>query len=130
MTLPSEKSVTRSVVVPAPPEEVWDALTDPDRLEEWFADTVDGELEPDGEVTFGWEDGERRDAVVEAVEAPDRLAFWWWREGEAEGSRVTFELAPAVGGTRVVVVESSSTGVTAGWGPRLVAACAAVALAA
>ncbi len=130
MPLP-ERSVTRSVVVPAPPEEVWDALTDPDRLEEWFADSVDGDLaEPEGEVLFGWEDGERREAVVEEVEAPDRLAFWWWREGEAEGSRVTFELVPAVGGTRVVVVESSSTGVPAGWGPRLVAACAAVALAA
>jgi len=122
MKLP-EREVSRSVVVDAPPEEVWDALTDPDRLEEWFADSVEGELgEEDGEVVFGWEDGERRAAVVEEVQAPDRLAFFWWREGEPDGSRVAFELTPAVGGTRVVVVE---TGVRAGRRlPRLAAAVA------
>ena len=33
--------VTREVVLEAPVDEVWDALTDPERLEEWF--TEDGE---------------------------------------------------------------------------------------
>src|SRR4029453_14458993 len=33
--------VTREVVVEAPLEEVWEALTDPEQLEEWFTD--DGE---------------------------------------------------------------------------------------
>jgi len=108
MSLP-EREVTRSVVVDAPPEEVWDALTDPDRLEDWFADSVEGELcEEEAEVVFGWEDGERREAVIERVQAPERLEFSWWREGEPGASRVAFELTPAVGGTRVVVVETGA----------------------
>ncbi|MFL5944377.1 MAG: SRPBCC family protein, partial [Gaiellaceae bacterium] len=28
--------VTREIVFPVPPDEVWEALTDPAQLEEWF----------------------------------------------------------------------------------------------
>src|SRR3978361_612948 len=45
--------VTRSVLIPAGPEEVWEALVDPVRLEDWFADGVEGgEFVPGGEVVF------------------------------------------------------------------------------
>ena len=127
-------SVTRSVVVPAPPEETWDALVEPDRLEDWFADSVEGELAPDEEVTFAWNDGEQRDAVVEEVHAPHRLTFRWTDETGDE-SRAAFVLDELeTGGTRVTVIESGMTrraaarraGVATAWGPRLVAACAAV----
>ena len=43
--------VTREVVLEAPVEEVWAALTEPERLEEWFANDVELELEPGGEGT-------------------------------------------------------------------------------
>ena len=33
--------VTREVVLEAPLDEVWDALTDPEQLEEWFANDVE-----------------------------------------------------------------------------------------
>ena len=46
--------VTRELVLPAPPEEVWEALTDPERLEEWFAN----EVERDGDaLVYRWGDG-------------------------------------------------------------------------
>ena len=32
--------VTREIVLPAAPDEVWEALTDPERLSEWFANDV------------------------------------------------------------------------------------------
>lgn len=122
MSLPTEKVLTRSVVVEAPPEEVWEALTDPGRLQDWFADSVEGDLrEEESEVVFAWADGERREAVVESVRAPERLELWWWRDGDPDGSRVTFELVPAVGGTRVFVVESGTT--AASRLPRLAASC-------
>ena len=38
--------VTREIVFPVSPGEVWEALTDPDQLEEWFANDV--ELDPRG----------------------------------------------------------------------------------
>ena len=71
--------VRREVVLDAPLEEVWDALTDPDRLEEWFA---------------------APDVVVEEVEEWRRVAY------ELEESRVAIELDEVEGGTRVRVVET------------------------
>ena len=44
--------VTREVVFPAPPEEVWEALTDPEQLEEWFANDVELDTVPGGEGVF------------------------------------------------------------------------------
>ena len=128
--------MTRTIVVPASREETWDALVEPDRLEEWFADDVEGEFAPQESVHFAWDDGERRDAIVEEVEAPRRLTFRW-RDAGGDESRVAFVLDEVEDGdaTRVVVVESGLTlraaarraGVRAASGPRLVAAVALVA---
>jgi uncharacterized protein YndB with AHSA1/START domain len=79
--------VTREVVVEAPVEDVWDALTDPEQLEEWFS-----------------EDGERRELVVEEVETGRRVAYTW-EEGE-----VAIELEEVGDGTRVVVTETGEPG--------------------
>jgi uncharacterized protein YndB with AHSA1/START domain len=79
--------VTREVVLDAPVEEVWEAVTDPDRLEEWFS-----------------EDGEARELVVEEVETGRRVAYTW------EEGRVAIELEEADGGTRVVVTETGEPG--------------------
>jgi uncharacterized protein YndB with AHSA1/START domain len=87
-------------VVPASPEETWDALTDPDQVGEWFGEDADVELRPGGDLVIG-----DRSGFVEEVSEPQRLVFWWASEGE-ESSRVEIELEPAVGGTRVRVVET------------------------
>ena len=101
--------VTREVVLDAPVEEVWSALTEPERLEEWFANDVELELEPGGEGTFRWDDGEERHAVVEEVDHERRFSFTW------DESHVAIELDEVDGGTRVVVTET----VGAGWGTAL-----------
>ena len=82
--------VEREVVLDAPPEEVWEALTDPEQLEEWFANDVEFDLEQGG--TFRWDDGEVRHAVVEEVETERRLAIRWWDPAGPEESEVTFTL--------------------------------------
>ena len=79
--------VTREVVLEAPLDEVWDALTDPEQLEEWFS-----------------EDGADRDLVVEEVELGRRVAYTW------EEGRVAIELDEAGAGTRVVVTETGEPG--------------------
>ena len=84
---------------------VWEAVTDPDALEAWLADEVELDLREGGEATFTLPDGEERRAVVEEVAEGRRWTFWWWT-ADAPGSRVTVELAPAVGGTTVRVTES------------------------
>jgi len=116
-------TVERSVVVPAPAERVWEALTDSSLLSEWLAEDV--ELEPweGGEVLCRYADGEERRGEVCLVEEAERLAFEWHREGERT-SRVELILDPVATGTRVTVIESgdwpgSPTLLAASWGARL-----------
>jgi hypothetical protein len=78
--------VARDITLPVEPDEAWDALTDPELLEQWFGD------------------GER-EAVVEEAEPGERLVFWWWEEGEP-GSRVELRLVAVPDGTRVSVREA------------------------
>jgi uncharacterized protein YndB with AHSA1/START domain len=78
-------SVRREIDIEATPEEVWAALATEEGRERWLGE------------------GER-DVLVEAVEEPSRLV-WWWAADEA-WSRVEITLVPAVSSTRVVVVES------------------------
>ena len=100
-------TVQREVILPVAPEELWPALTEPDRLAEWFADSVRIDLREGGEAVFEWPDGARR-AVVEEVEVARRLSFRW-AEPEGDGahtSRVELTLEPVDAGTRLRVVET------------------------
>jgi uncharacterized protein YndB with AHSA1/START domain len=100
--------IRREIVLPAPREDVWDALTDPDRLAEWFANDVDFDLRPGGGASFRWSNGEERSATVTEVDPERRLAFEWDDEGE-----VQFTLDDDVDGTRLTVVETAPAWTTA-----------------
>ena len=94
--------VEREIVLPEEPGEVWESLTDPERLEEWFASDVELDARPGGEGVFRWGDGDERRAVVRELEEAERLVLDW-----DDGGSVAIELEPVVDGTRVHVVESS-----------------------
>jgi uncharacterized protein YndB with AHSA1/START domain len=94
--------VEREIVVPEAPDEVWEALTEPERLEEWFASDVELDARPGGEGVFRWGDGDERRAVVREADDAERLVLDW-----EDGGSVAIELEPLVDGTRVRVVESS-----------------------
>ena len=98
--------VEREVLLDVPPSEVWEALTEADQLEEWFANDVEFDLDRGG--VFRWDDGDVRHAVVEDVDAERRLALRWWEPGGAEESEVVFELEEVPSGTRLVVTETAS----------------------
>jgi uncharacterized protein YndB with AHSA1/START domain len=109
--------VERETLVEATPEEVWEALTDDDRLSEWLAPDV--ELDPieGGEIAV--RDGEdERTGTVETVEKQERIAFTWTRPGEGE-SFVEFTIEPLPAGTRVRVVETPTSMAFGGWTSRL-----------
>ena len=101
-----ESRVTRELEVQAGREEVWRALTDPDRLSEWLAEEVSVELTPGGDLRVRTADGEQRTGWIEEVEEPRRLSFWWRCESAQEASRVQLELEDAPDGTRVTVTET------------------------
>jgi uncharacterized protein YndB with AHSA1/START domain len=90
--------VTREVVLEAPLDEVWDALTDPAQLEEWFS-----------------EDGEERVLVVEEVETRRRVAYTW------DDGNVAIEIEEVERGTRVVVTETGEPGWNAVFSLRAIA---------
>src|SRR3954468_7053889 len=98
-------SCTKEVVLPVDADEAWEAVSDETALEAWLAERVELDLRPGGDATFVLPDGEERRGMVEEVAPGERLTFWWWPE-DGESSRVTFELAPAVGGTRIRVTET------------------------
>jgi uncharacterized protein YndB with AHSA1/START domain len=100
--------IRKEIVLPSPREEVWRALTDPARLADWFANDVELDLRPGGEVRFGWDNGEQRRATVTGVEPCERLCFSWEDDGEVE-----FTLADDADGTRLVVVETAPAWTTA-----------------
>jgi uncharacterized protein YndB with AHSA1/START domain len=96
--------VERETIVEASPEEVWEALTDDDRLEEWLAPEVELDPYEGGEISVRDGDDERT-GTVETVEENERFAFTWSRPGEGE-SFVEFTIEALPGGSRVTVVET------------------------
>lgn len=98
--------VKREIVLPSPREEVWEALTDPERLEDWFANEVELDLREGGDATFRWANGEERHAVITEVEPMRRLAFAWDPSPEERDGEVEFTLDDDVDGTRLTVVET------------------------
>jgi uncharacterized protein YndB with AHSA1/START domain len=100
-----ERQVVRETVLDAPREEVWSALTEADRLADWFASEVELDLAPGGRGVFRWENGEERHAVVHEVVEHERLSLEWIDEAGAT-STVELELAKDREGTRLTVTET------------------------
>jgi uncharacterized protein YndB with AHSA1/START domain len=114
-------TVERSILLDAPPEQVWEALVEEAALREWLATEVELDAREGGELVCRYEDGEERRGEVELVEEAERLAFRWWRE-DAGPSRVELVLDAVAEGTRLTVTESGLVPVAS---PLLAAAWAA-----
>lgn len=108
MKLRDQERVERETVLPADPDEVWEALTDDDRLAEWLGEEVELEPVEGGEVSVDDSDGERS-GTVETVIERERLTFTWALPGE-HPSRVDFAIEAVPAGTRLVVTETRIAG--------------------
>jgi uncharacterized protein YndB with AHSA1/START domain len=101
--------VERQVELDAAPDEVWSAVTAPERLSEWLGADVELDVRPGGTGTLVDPDGRRHPVLVEEVVPGRRLGLWWWPDDDGDGpaSAVTFELEPVEAGrTRLRVIES------------------------
>jgi uncharacterized protein YndB with AHSA1/START domain len=105
--------IRKEIVLPAPREEVWEALTDPERLEDWFANSVELDLRPGGVANFRWGNGEERRATFTEVDPQRRLAFVWDGDGLEERGEVAFTLDDDANGTRLTVIETTPAWSTA-----------------
>jgi uncharacterized protein YndB with AHSA1/START domain len=117
-------TVTRTVLLDAPPDEVWEALTDEAMLSEWLAPEVELDPREGGELVCRFEDGEERRGEVAVVEEAERLAFHWRREEGGE-SWVEWIVDAVADGTRLTVIETAAPAgpmlSAAAWAPRLTA---------
>ena len=141
-------SIQRELHIDAAPEVVWEVITSPEHLREWWPD--DAELDAvagaTGRVTFGRSgDPAAKVETLAVVEAdpPRRFAFRWIEDG-AGSLLVTFDLVAVEGGTllrfsetgfrekgwEAAVLEEAYADHVRGWEhflPRLVAYAAEVA---
>jgi uncharacterized protein YndB with AHSA1/START domain len=92
--------VQRELLLPARPEDVWDAVTG----DGWLAEEVDLDLRVGGDAHFRSGAGTKT-GWVEDVCAPERLAFWWAQDGNP-ATRVELTLTPEGEATRLRVVET------------------------
>ena len=94
--------IEREIVFPAEPDEVWEALTEPERLEEWFANDVELDPTKGGAGVFRWDNGEERRAIVREAVPGERLVLDWDDDGTVE-----MTLEEVEEGTRLLVREST-----------------------
>jgi uncharacterized protein YndB with AHSA1/START domain len=103
--------IEQEIVIEAPPEVVWELVTDPEHVGAWFGDAAEIDLRPGGDAALTWEGYGTFLARVEKVEPPRFFSFRWSRPKDtppAEGNStlVEFSLRAEGEGTRLTVVES------------------------
>ena len=108
-------TIEREIYVEAAPEVVFEVVSSPQHLQQWWPDEAQYEPTPgsNGQVVFGahGEGGATVGFTVVEVEPPRTFSFRWTHpvgEPAVEGNSllVTFELTPSRGGTLLKMTES------------------------
>jgi uncharacterized protein YndB with AHSA1/START domain len=100
-------TIERELFIEATPEVVFEVVSQPEHVQQWFPDEANYELVPGatGTIRFGDPDagGAIEPFTVVEVTYPTRFAFRWI---QPPGLLVTFTLVPSGGGTLLKLVES------------------------
>ena len=97
--------VAREVFLDADPDEVWQAVTSPDQLADWFGAEIDGDIAPGEIVRFTQPDGTQRRALIERMDEPRELVFRWLPRVDESPSRVDITIDETGDGSIMRVVE-------------------------
>jgi uncharacterized protein YndB with AHSA1/START domain len=104
-------AIERSVLIDAPIERVWSAITDPEQLEQWYAPGCPWEipaLQPGTTIKFHNTDSDIQLATIKAVEPLQEFTLRWQLDPMHPGLTLTntFSLKPENGSTRVTVSQA------------------------
>jgi uncharacterized protein YndB with AHSA1/START domain len=103
----------------ATPEELWSALTEPERLRGWLADMPGFDLDPGAAFELHFEAASEPSAGRVVTVVPGRVLEWEWHEA-GRRSLVRFEVEPRGAGALLVLDHrllelASAPGYGAGW---------------
>jgi uncharacterized protein YndB with AHSA1/START domain len=94
----------------SPPEDVWRALTEAERIAEWWGDYVEFDARPEGRLVERWSDTSGEEVVttgdVVELTAPSRIELSWADSGWEVETTVLIELEPVAAGTRLRLTHS------------------------
>jgi uncharacterized protein YndB with AHSA1/START domain len=82
-----------------PPEKVWKAMTEPDRLADWFPGKVELDLRAGGALSFEL-DGDTDKGTITDLDPPRLIAYTWGTD------HLRWELHPDGAGTRLVLMHT------------------------
>jgi uncharacterized protein YndB with AHSA1/START domain len=108
-------SIERQIWIEAAPEVVFDVVSDPAHVRQWWPDEAHYEAVPgsEGQIWFDQQAGRQYRVAIQVVDAiPHRLFSFRWTHPVGERARednsflVTFELEPKDGGTLLHMTET------------------------
>lgn len=109
-------TVSRSIDIAAPQTKVWQAVTDPAHISQWFGTTVLDGVGPGATGTMSFPGYATIPLRVEAIDEPHSVTYRWNNDDalgsapdrldDASSTVFTFTLEPTPLGTRLTVVES------------------------
>ncbi len=74
--MPKIDSIEHTIVIPAPIERVWDAITIPEQMVEWFGTRVEIDLRVGGMMVFGWDD-DLNVGRIKSINKPTEFVYQW-----------------------------------------------------
>ena len=98
-------------LIEAPKSEVWDVVTKPEHIAQWFGCIAEFELKPGATGRLIWKDHGEASLTVVEVDAPNLFSFRWISADEVTQNikgetLVTFTLSEVNGTTRLLLTES------------------------
>lgn len=106
-------SFTKTVVLPATPDEAFALVTEPERLRRWQTVTATVDLRAGGSYRWTVTPGHVAEGTFREIEPGRRVVFGWGWEGSEDlprdASTVTISIEPAEEGSRVTLVHEGLT---------------------
>ncbi len=94
----------------APVQKVWEAISDKEKMKQWYFDVSDFKPEPGFEFTFSGQGttGEKHVHLCKVIEAvpQKKLSYTWEYEGRKGKSLVTFALLPERNKTKIILTHN------------------------